>query len=118
MTLAPLPAIAAHTLYFVAPGDFVQAKCTGEAIGLVPSGGLCRSGATVRLQLSGGAMSNEKCADSSGPQPLKSATTHHSMWPGAKGCSRCVSVVSSSAVGAPSLWRRGDAAWLTPCCDL
>src|ERR1051326_2916110 len=82
--VAPLPPIAAHTLYFVAPGDFVQAKCTGEAIGVVPSGGLCSSGATVRLQLSGGAMSNEKCADSSGPQPLKSATTHHSMWPGAK----------------------------------
>src|SRR5207248_11249219 len=96
--------MAAHTLYFVAPGTCDHSKCTGEAIGAVPSGGLCSSGATVRLQFSGAAMVNSKCCDSSGGQPLKSATTHQSISPGGKLWSRCVAVVSATAVGAPSLW--------------
>src|SRR5918912_4415281 len=104
MTLAPPPAMAAHTLYFVAPGTCDHSKCTGEAMGVALSGGLCSSGTTVRLQLSGAAMVNVKCFDSSGGQPLKRGTTHHSIAPGGNWWSRCVSAVSPTGVAAPSLW--------------
>ena len=70
--------MAAHTLYFCAPGTCDHSKWMGEAIGVALSGGLCSSGATVRLQFSGAGIRSSKCCDSSGGQPLKDSPDCHS----------------------------------------